>query len=207
MPESIPPRLRVLQVFNRYLQPGGEADAVAHISEQLRRAGMEVSDFWRASEEWQRPDAPPRWQQPFLTLHNPAVLRELRARHERFRPDVWVLHNVIPVISLGVYQLARELGVPVVQWLHNYRPISPSGLMRANGRALQPDDPWLAGREILAGTWRGPLLTAWLALGYAQLKSRGDFAAVGEERLGGGGVADAELAGGGLGGVAEQDDG
>lgn len=178
MSGQLQPSLRILQVFNRYLQPGGEADAVARISEHLRRGGFEVSDFWRSSEEWLGPEAPPKWRQLFLTLNNPAVLRELRARHERFKPDVWVLHNVVPVISLGVYQLARELGVPVVQWLHNYRPISPSGLLRAGGRMLSPDDPWLAGREILAGAWRGPLLTAWLAMGYAQIKARGDFAAV-----------------------------
>jgi glycosyltransferase involved in cell wall biosynthesis len=170
--------LRILQVFNRYLQPGGEEDSVERIATHLKLAGFEVTDFWRASEEWTRPDAPPKWQQLFLTMNNPAVLHELRELHLRTKPDVWVLHNVVPVISLGVYRLARELGVPVIQWLHNYRPISPSGLLRAGGRMLQPDDPWLVAKEILAGSWRGPSLTAWLALGFSQVKSRGDFDAV-----------------------------
>ncbi len=167
-----------MQVFSRYLQPGGEENSVARIAAHLELAGHEVIRFWRASEEWTSPSAPPRWRQLFLTWNNPAVLRELRELHERTKPDAWILHNVVPVVSLGIYRLARELGVPVIQWLHNYRPISPSGTLRAGKENLQPDDPDLVWKEILAGSWRGIFLTAWLALGYSQVKSRGDFAAV-----------------------------
>jgi glycosyltransferase involved in cell wall biosynthesis len=88
------------------------------------------------------------------------------------------VHNVVPVISLGVYRLARELGVPIIQWLHNYRPLSPSGTLKAGDRQLEPDDLWIGLKETLAGSWRGRFLTGWLTLGYALSRRRGDFESV-----------------------------
>jgi glycosyltransferase involved in cell wall biosynthesis len=164
-----------VQVFDRYLMPGGEECSVARIASHLELAGHHVTRFWRATEEWQRLDAPPKWRQPFLAWNNTAVLQELRELHERIKPDIWILHNIVPVVSLGVYRLARDLGVPVIRWLHNYRPLSPSGTLRARGKSLSADDPLLVWKEILGGTWHGPFLTAWLALGYARIKWRGDL--------------------------------
>ncbi len=170
--------LRLLQVFNRYLMPGGEENSVARIAAHLELAGHQITRYWRASAEWNLPDAPARWRQLFLTWNNPAVLNQLREVHEKTKPDAWVCHNLVPVISLGVYRLAQELGVPIIHWLHNYRPISPSGALRAGERTLKPDDRFLAWKEIWSGSWRGRFLTAWLALGYARIKRRGDFDAV-----------------------------
>ncbi|MEZ5300561.1 MAG: hypothetical protein R3F11_07870 [Verrucomicrobiales bacterium] len=46
--------------------------------------------------------------QPFLLWRNPAVLRDLRDAHARFKPGYRLLHNVIPVVSLGVYELLEN---------------------------------------------------------------------------------------------------
>jgi glycosyltransferase involved in cell wall biosynthesis len=167
-----------IQVFNRYLLPGGEETSVGRIAEHLEKAGNRVIRFWRASDEWSRAAAPARWKQPLLMWRNNAVLDELRKLHEEVKPSAWILHNVLPVVSLGVYSLARELGVPVIQWLHNYRPLSPSGALRARGKMLQPEDRWLLWKETLAGSWRGRLQTGWLSLGYTQARRRGDFESV-----------------------------
>jgi glycosyltransferase involved in cell wall biosynthesis len=170
--------LRILQVFNRYLQPGGEEKSVARIAEDLEGAGHQVTRFWRDSAEWQDSAAPAKCKQPFLLWSNAAVLAELERVHKQARPDLWLLHNVLPVVSLGVYGLARRLHTPILQWLHNYRPISPSGTLFARGRKLAPEERWIGWKETRSGAWHGPLLTAWLALGYARLKRRGDFEAV-----------------------------
>ena len=170
--------LRILQVFNRYLQPGGEEKSVARIASDLESGGHTVARFWRESAEWQQPGAPPKWKQPFLLWRNPPVLAELRRLHESFRADLWLLHNVIPVVSLDIYRLAGELRTPIIQWLHNYRPFSPSGTLFAGRTLLKPDDPRIVWKETLHGSWNGRILTAWLAMGYARLKRRGDFNSV-----------------------------
>ncbi len=170
--------MKFIQVFNRYLQPGGEENSVRRIALHLEQGGHRVERFWRASDEWKGPGAPPRWRQPFLLLENPQALDDLRGRHERIGADAWILHNILPVVSLGIYRLARRLRVPVIQWLHNYRPISPSGALEVRGRTLDPADPWVPLKEILAGTWRGRLSTAVVAYGYLRARRRGDFASV-----------------------------
>jgi glycosyltransferase involved in cell wall biosynthesis len=175
---AAPRPLKIIQVFNRYLLPGGEEKSVARIAQDLESAEHQVIRFWRESAEWKGPAAPPRWKQPFLLWRNTSVLRQLRQEHESNRPDLWLLHNVVPVISLGIYRLALELGVPVIQWLHNYRPASPSGTFMAGTVPISPGDRWVYWRETLAGSWNGRFLTGWLSLAYWRLKQRGDFASV-----------------------------
>jgi glycosyltransferase involved in cell wall biosynthesis len=167
-----------LQVFSRYLQPGGEANSVARMARDWAAAGHEVVRFWKATADWLQPGGPSRLAQVRLLWYNAAVLHELRQLHNRVRPDAWIVHNVLPVISLGVFRLARELRVPLFLWLHNCRPVSVSGTLMAGRSPLRPSDPWRHVKEILAGTWNGPLATAWLTLGYTLARWRGDFDAV-----------------------------
>jgi glycosyltransferase involved in cell wall biosynthesis len=170
--------LKIIQVFNRYLKPGGEEKSVARIAEDLESGGHAVTRFWRESSEWQGAGRPPKWKQPFLLWNNREALEALRREQAAVRAVVWVLHNVVPVVSLGVYSLARELGVPVIQWLHNYRPVSPSGALFAGAESLEPDDPWISWKEIRAGSWNGRLATAFLVMGYRRLRRNGAFASV-----------------------------
>jgi glycosyltransferase involved in cell wall biosynthesis len=157
------------------LMPGGEETSVARIARHLERGGHRVTPFWRCSAEWTGPGAPAKLRQLFLMWRNSAILSELAELNSREKPDGWIVHNVVPVISLGVYRLAQELRVPILQWLHNYRPLSPSGTLRAGDRQLQPDDRWIALKETVAGSWRGRFLTGWLSLAYALCRRRGGY--------------------------------
>jgi len=74
--------------------------------------------------------------------------------------------------------LARRINVPVIQWLHNYRPISPGGALQAGNQRLEPEDPKIYWKESIAGSWRGRFSTFWLSLGYSRLKGRGSFHSV-----------------------------
>src|SRR5262245_42832339 len=173
-----PSKLRIIQVFNNYVLPGGEEKSVARIAADLEKAGHHVTRFWRSSAEWISPKAPPRYQQFFLLWRNRSVLTELQAIHRREQADLWILHNVVPVVSLRVYRLARELNVPIIQWLHNYRPFSPSGALSAGNAFLKPNDPFLAWKETWSGSWNGRFLTGALAVGYAWLRFRRHFSSV-----------------------------
>jgi len=62
----VPSKLRIIQVFNNYVLPGGEEKSVARIAADLEKAGHHVTRFWRSSVEWISPKAPPRYQQIFL---------------------------------------------------------------------------------------------------------------------------------------------
>ena len=170
--------LRIIQVFNRYLLAGGEEKSAGRIADDLRRGGHEVIPFWRSSDEWKRPGAPSKLKQALLLHRNDPVLDALVRKHREVQADLWLLHNVIPVVSLGIYRRALKENIPIIQWLHNYRPLSVGGSLFAGPRSLRPEDPWLRWKESLAGSWNGRMMTAWLSLAYWRIQRRGDYESV-----------------------------
>lgn len=175
---SAGPPLRIIQVFNRYLQAGGEEKSVGRIADDLESGGHRVVRYWRASEEWKGPQAPSKVRQALWLWNHPEALDALEALHHREKADLWLLHNVVPVVSLGVYRRALKLGVPIIQWLHNYRPLSVGASLFAGTQKLEPEDRWISLKESLAGSWNGRLMTSWLAMAYAWVRWRGDFESV-----------------------------
>ncbi len=155
--------MKVLSVFNHYLERGGEAQAVASINESLGQiADVAACEF--ASAEWTGRDAPPKWQQALRMIRNPASVRKLRACQQSAAADFWLVHNVFPVGSGAVYSEAKRLQVPVIQYLHNFRPFSVNGYLWA-GRQIAPQgltkNYW---PEIRAGSWQNSQVrTAWFA--------------------------------------------
>ena len=97
-------------------------------------------------------------------LWNPKSLKEIREHHRRFRPDAWLVHNVFPVGSAAIYREAASIGIPIVQYVHNFRPFSVNGYLWAANRLAVGGlsrDYWT---EIRHGAWQNSRLrTAWLA--------------------------------------------
>jgi glycosyltransferase involved in cell wall biosynthesis len=155
--------MKILQIFNRYLERGGEEIVIERMT-PLLRSRHEVNDVFFASEEWTRPGAPGRVRQALRMFWNRDALRVLEAADREFRPDVWIVHNVYPVASAAVYRLARSLGRPVVHYGHNYRPFSVNGYLWDGSRALDPGWPGAYLRETLGGAWQGSRVkTGWFA--------------------------------------------
>lgn len=110
----------ILQVFNRYLQYGGEESCVMRIGEALREK-YEVDFFLSSSEEFVKPGFINKITLPFYAFHNPQILASLKEQQKQKNYNCWMVHNVFPGISPGVYALANEMNVPVIQYLHNYK--------------------------------------------------------------------------------------
>ncbi len=118
--------MKILVAHNSYLNAGGE-DAVARQEAQLLRDhGHTVIEYRRSNEEIESTSI------GRLSLLARAVWardshRDFLALIGRERPDLAHFHNTFPLISPSVYYACRKLGVPVVQTLHNYRLVCPSG--------------------------------------------------------------------------------
>ncbi len=155
--------MKILQVFNRYRFRGGEEAWVDGIAGLLGDQAV-VDELRFQSSDWTGPGRPSLLKQILLIGDNPESRRALREQAERFRPDVLLFHNVIPVGSLGLYFEARQLGIPVLQYTHNFRPFSPGGTLWDGRQVLDAalhGNPW---PEILHGAWQGSRLkTAILA--------------------------------------------
>lgn len=136
--------MRILLIHNRYLQAGGEDAVVRDELALLRAAGHEVQLYERSNEE--------------LLRRNPAAValdslwsrrtaRELRARLQAWRPDVVHVHNIFYAISAAVFDVVAEAGLPMVQTLHNFRPLCLQASFHRAARACED----CLGR----GLWRG----------------------------------------------------
>jgi glycosyltransferase involved in cell wall biosynthesis len=170
---------RLLQIHNCTLGGGGEEETTRQIARVLGGESTRFEDCSFRSADWTGPNAPPVWKQAVWMFHNPNSLRLIREAHERIQAQAWVLHNFVPVVSAEVYREARRLGVPVIQYIHNFRPFSVSSYLWA-GRPLDPAS-WRMNfaREIGCAAWRhSRLRTAWLALVLATMHCRGDFRTV-----------------------------
>src|SRR5208282_6053249 len=172
------PSYRLLQIFNRPLGGGGEELATQEIARILSKApGFAEAIF--QSAEWTGPQAPPRWKQAALTFYNPQAIRRLREAQEKTDAQAWILHNYIPVVSGGVFREARRQQVPILQYIHNFRPFSVSSYLWT-GRRLDPAH-WPANfvREISYGAWQDSRSkTAFLASFLATLHLTRQFRAI-----------------------------
>jgi len=158
-----PRQVRLLSVFNRYLESGGEELAVARIRD-LASSTMEVRECVFESSDWHGENAPPSWSQALRMIHNPPSLRTLREGHAAHRPDAWLVHNVFPVGSAAIYREALKSRTPIIYYIHNFRPFSVNGYLWA-GDELAPGglrkNFW---QEIRHGAWQGSVVkTAWFA--------------------------------------------
>jgi glycosyltransferase involved in cell wall biosynthesis len=165
--------VKILNVFNHYRDAGGEAHAIDAISASLSEVlALERCDF--TSNDWIGPEAPPVWKQAALTLWNPQSLKKIRDHNQRFKPDVWLVHNILPVGSAAIYREAMALDVPIIQYAHNFRPFSVNGSLWANNQIV-PDG--LSGNfwpEIRHAAWQNSRLkTAWLAFALWGIRALG----------------------------------
>lgn len=160
----MPRRPRILQISNHYLQPGGEDESVERIARKVG-AIAELERCCFDSRQWTGATAPSLAKQAQWMLHNPDSLSRIQALDERFEPDVWLVHNVFPVGSAEIYNLAQRLERPVIQYLHNYRPLSISGYSWAGGHVTSGGFAQTYLREIWEGAWQNSRLkSAWFSL-------------------------------------------
>ena len=129
-------RLRILQVFSRYLNPGGEENSVYRIGDALQEK-YDVEYFLGSTDELLGSTPWTRIGAPFRSFYNLPVARRLRRYQEVGKFDLWLIHNVLHGLSPSVYQEAFSLKVPVVHYLHNYRMGCINGFFLNHGRACE----------------------------------------------------------------------
>lgn len=111
-----------------------------------------------------------------MLWNNPQAREMLARKVKTSRPDAFLFHNLIPVASLGMYDEASKLGLPVMQYVHNFRPFSPSGTLwlkdRVQAKALH-GNPW---PEVFSRSWEKSFFkTFLLAIQQKRLVSSGSL--------------------------------
>jgi glycosyltransferase involved in cell wall biosynthesis len=131
--------VKVLLVHNRYrsAQPSGENAVVEDEAQLLAECGCEVARLELES------DAIASWPLyrkatlPGRVVWSQAGYRATRGAICRLKPDVVHFHNTFPLFSPSALWAARRSGIPVVQTLHNFRPLCPAGTFLRKGRICE----------------------------------------------------------------------
>lgn len=128
--------MKILQIFNRYAYIGGEEIAVEQISRELA-AHHEFRAITFDSQEWAAETGILDRLRQFLAMAwNPTTIEMVRKELVDFQPDVVLLHNIMPIGSAGLYVFLTDCEIPVVQFIHNFRPFSVNGYCWGNGKLL-----------------------------------------------------------------------
>ena len=129
-------RPRILQIFTRYREYGGEEGSVYQIGDALHR-DFDVGFFGYSTEDFLSGGILSKAASPAAAFWNPHAIRELRHYQSVGKYDFWQIHNVFPALSPAVYELAFELGVPIIHYLHNYRLGCVNGFFLNHGLPCQ----------------------------------------------------------------------
>jgi glycosyltransferase involved in cell wall biosynthesis len=128
------PLMKILTIHNKYLNRGGEDESRESEDKLLEANGHQVRQvlFENAtirSRDLIRVGLECAWSSPSY--------RRVQAAIEDWRPDIVDVHNFFPLASPSVWYAARNLGVPVVQTLHNYRLLCPGATFLRDGRVCE----------------------------------------------------------------------
>jgi len=130
------PRRHILQIFNRYRQYGGEEGSVYRIGDALQEI-HDVEYFISSTDEVMSGGRLRQTTIPFRAIYNREIDAKLKQYQETGNFDVWMIHNIFPVMSPIVYERAIEWNIPIVHYLHNYRLSCVNGFFLNHGEPCQ----------------------------------------------------------------------
>ena len=127
--------MRILVVHEKYRSsaPSGELGVFKDEVDVLRRAGHSVHTLVADNDVIDTYSPFQKVSMALGAIWSPTGYKTLSETLKKARPDVVHFHNTFPLISPSAYDACHNAGIPVVQTLHNYRTICPSGTLYRNG--------------------------------------------------------------------------
>ena len=135
---------RVLIVHNRYQLRGGEDAVVESEAALLAEQGVAVHSHVVSNDEINHRNKAVVAVESIWSARQSRVLTDVIRAH---RPQVVHVHNTFPLLSPAVYWTCQQLGVPVVQTLHNFRLACPQAMFLREHRVCEDclgHVPWRA---------------------------------------------------------------
>jgi glycosyltransferase involved in cell wall biosynthesis len=127
----------VMLVHNFYQQRGGEDNVVDAELRLLKRAGHRTVSFFRHNREIGHHSWWAKSRLGMRAVWSLSSAREMRAALQSEKPDLVHFHNFLPLISPALYYACRDLNIPVIQTLHNYRLLCLSATLYRDGKVCE----------------------------------------------------------------------
>jgi glycosyltransferase involved in cell wall biosynthesis len=118
--------MNILSLHNKYLIQGGEDISVQAQISMMRENGHKVLEYNRSNFEIASEN---KIKTAVNTIYSRKSALEIKKIIKEDNINLIESQNIFPLISPSVYYASRDLGVPIVQYLRNYRLICPNALL------------------------------------------------------------------------------
>jgi glycosyltransferase involved in cell wall biosynthesis len=139
--------VKIALVHNAYQQAGGEDSVFEQERKMLENAGDQVIPYTRTNWDTDGYKGLRRISLAKRTIWASDTRQEFLELLRREKPEVVHVHNTFVMISPSIYSACVEAGVPVVQTLHNYRLLCPTGTFFRDGKLCE--------ECLKSSLWRG----------------------------------------------------
>lgn len=131
--------MKVLLVHNFYQSssPSGEDIVFKNEVELLKKKGIKVITYVRHNDEIKDYGLKDRLFLPLRNIWSRKTYVEIKQLIKRERPDIAHFHNIWYLISPSAYDACKDMGIPVVQTLHNFRIFCANGLLLRDGKVCE----------------------------------------------------------------------
>lgn len=153
--------MKILIVHNQYKVLGGEWSVVNADAALLRAHGHAVEVYIETNHDIDRLNVLQKLHLFFSLGWSKKSYQKLQKKIKAFNPDVVHFHNIFFLISFSAYDACKDLGVPVVQSLHNFRLLLPSGIMYDESQLISGDPVGTVKRAVQEKDFRGSQFLSW----------------------------------------------
>lgn len=124
--------MKILLVHNYYRYRGGEDRYAETLKDTLTQHGHQVVQFSFDSREIKEYSIIRKLSIPRRFIRSREVEQSLETLLEKEKPDLAMIHNMFPLISLSTLQVLKKHGVPIIKRIENYRFLCLNGLFLRN---------------------------------------------------------------------------
>jgi glycosyltransferase involved in cell wall biosynthesis len=129
--------MKILQVHNHYQFSGGEDTVFSNEYKLLTYYGHEVIQFTKSNKDIDNYNIFQKSKLFFNAVYSRSAFEVVLKIIQENKPDVCHVHNTLTLITPSVYYACKEMGVPVVQTLHNYRLMCSNAYLFRNGKVCE----------------------------------------------------------------------
>lgn len=124
--------MKILLIHNFYRYRGGEDRYVHILEETLNKKGHHVARFFYDSRSIREFNIFKKWLIPLKLFNSSSINKKLEAVLENEKPDLAVVHNLPPLLSLSLLKVLKRHRVPILKRLENYKFLCLNGLFLRN---------------------------------------------------------------------------
>lgn len=128
--------MKILLIHNYYRYRGGEDRYVEILKDTLSRKGHQVKGFSCDSKEIKTFNLIDKLLIPLKLIHSSTANRKLEKLILEEKPDLAVIHNLFPLVSLSILKVLKRYRVPIVKRIENYRFLCLNGLFLRNNSGI-----------------------------------------------------------------------